>query len=108
MVMCRHAAEMLGCEFRLVMSHVVIFFFFQAEDGIRDGRVTGVQTCALPIYRGEGQERRVEVTFDLLLADEQGRRGDGEVRRALDGAGEVAGGELGDVDDRRRDRKSVV
>src|SRR5690348_18458152 len=24
-------------------------FFFQAEDGIRDGRVTGVQTCALPI-----------------------------------------------------------
>src|SRR5690348_17531889 len=28
------------------------FFFFQAEDGIRDGRVTGVQTCALPISRG--------------------------------------------------------
>src|SRR5690625_5879009 len=26
-------------------------FFFQAEDGIRDGHVTGVQTCALPIYR---------------------------------------------------------
>src|SRR5439155_10786614 len=25
-------------------------FFFQAEDGIRDGHVTGVQTCALPIY----------------------------------------------------------
>src|SRR3954465_7207128 len=25
------------------------FFFFQAEDGIRDYRVTGVQTCALPI-----------------------------------------------------------
>src|SRR5438876_3516375 len=24
-------------------------FFFQAEDGIRDGRVTGVQTCALPV-----------------------------------------------------------
>src|SRR5690348_12294597 len=29
-----------------------IFFFFQAEDGIRDGRVTGVQTCALPIWAG--------------------------------------------------------
>src|SRR5438876_3897286 len=28
---------------------VLFFFFFQAEDGIRDGRVTGVQTCALPI-----------------------------------------------------------
>src|SRR5207253_7550555 len=27
------------------------YFFFQAEDGIRDGHVTGVQTCALPIYR---------------------------------------------------------
>src|SRR2546430_11413558 len=27
-----------------------IFFFFQAEDGIRDLTVTGVQTCALPIY----------------------------------------------------------
>src|SRR5690606_40258189 len=28
---------------------VVSFFFFQAEDGIRDFHVTGVQTCALPI-----------------------------------------------------------
>src|SRR5699024_12137157 len=26
-------------------------FFFQAEDGIRDRNVTGVQTCALPIYQ---------------------------------------------------------
>src|SRR5690625_3533994 len=26
------------------------YFFFQAEDGIRDGHVTGVQTCALPIF----------------------------------------------------------
>src|ERR1041385_8510781 len=30
---------------------VCVFFFFQAEDGIRDVAVTGVQTCALPIYR---------------------------------------------------------
>src|SRR5258708_21414941 len=29
--------------------HKVLFFFFQAEDGIRDDLVTGVQTCALPI-----------------------------------------------------------
>src|SRR2546427_4926382 len=28
------------------------FFFFQAEDGIRDLTVTGVQTCALPIWAG--------------------------------------------------------
>src|SRR5437867_8236514 len=27
------------------------FFFFQAEDGIRDRTVTGVQTCALPIFK---------------------------------------------------------
>src|SRR5438876_1666317 len=32
-------------------SFQVYVFFFQAEDGIRDGRVTGVQTCALPISR---------------------------------------------------------
>src|SRR5438093_6961833 len=30
--------------------NVVFFFFFQAEDGIRDWSVTGVQTCALPIW----------------------------------------------------------
>src|SRR6266850_5324404 len=30
-------------------SDVRFFFFFQAEDGIRDYKVTGVQTCALPI-----------------------------------------------------------
>ena len=32
-----------------VRMNSVIFFFFQAEDGIRDHCVTGVQTCALPI-----------------------------------------------------------
>src|SRR5256885_3802752 len=30
----------------------IYFFFFQAEDGIRDYKVTGVQTCALPIFQG--------------------------------------------------------
>src|SRR3989442_7076873 len=30
--------------------YIVFFFFFQAEDGIRDADVTGVQTCALPIF----------------------------------------------------------
>src|SRR5207244_6731215 len=29
---------------------IFVFFFFQAEDGIRDDLVTGVQTCALPIW----------------------------------------------------------
>src|SRR2546425_8566014 len=32
----------------------MFFFFFQAEDGIRDKLVTGVQTCALPIYSSGG------------------------------------------------------
>src|SRR5258708_32358489 len=32
------------------MSSCELFFFFQEEDGIRDDLVTGVQTCALPIY----------------------------------------------------------
>src|SRR5215470_19415374 len=31
-----------------------VFFFFQAEDGIRDATVTGVQTCALPISSAPG------------------------------------------------------
>src|SRR6476661_9555662 len=31
-----------------------VVFFFQAEDGIRDSSVTGVQTCALPIYAPVG------------------------------------------------------
>ena len=36
--------------FFLVFLFFFFFFFFQAEDGIRDWSVTGVQTCALPIY----------------------------------------------------------
>src|SRR5256885_8867730 len=32
-----------------------VFFFFQAEDGIRDYKVTGVQTCALPIFDREAR-----------------------------------------------------
>src|SRR2546430_4397131 len=43
----------LGAELKVepfvVDAPVAIFFFFQAEDGIRDLTVTGVQTCALPI-----------------------------------------------------------
>ena len=39
---------------------VICFFFFQAEDGIRDTSVTGVQTCALPILRSKAMSRRIE------------------------------------------------
>src|SRR5699024_11340904 len=34
----------------MARGRVPLFFFFQAEDGIRDRNVTGVQTCALPIF----------------------------------------------------------
>src|SRR5699024_5937336 len=42
-----------------VPSHAFALFFFQAEDGIRDRNVTGVQTCALPIcgHSGSGPSR---------------------------------------------------
>src|SRR6266481_8098120 len=50
------------------MPGTLVFFFFQAEDGIRDGTVTGVQTCALPIFtlerpleRDGGIDRDLEV-----------------------------------------------
>src|SRR5207237_4714233 len=43
----------------------ICYFFFQAEDGIRDSSVTGVQTCALPI---SARTRNVEVPD---LRDEQ-------------------------------------
>src|SRR3989449_4869263 len=43
----------------------VLFFFFQAEDGIRDVAVTGVQTCALPIYfEGVALERALTLPAD--------------------------------------------
>src|SRR2546430_9180940 len=40
-----------------VQDHLLFFFFFQAEDGIRDLTVTGVQTCALPIYCARFDQR---------------------------------------------------
>src|SRR5438067_2594179 len=39
-----------------------VFFFFQAEDGIRDRNVTGVQTCALPI----SYQANVMKTFEAM------------------------------------------
>src|SRR2546430_11497694 len=46
-----------------------MFFFFQAEDGIRDLTVTGVQTCALPISKSGDLKLRAEVgELEKLLA----------------------------------------
>src|SRR5689334_24598503 len=55
----------------------VVVFFFQAEDGIRDGTVTGVQTCALPISR-----RSSVVTSEPA---ERNHASDGSARRGHEG-----------------------
>src|SRR5207244_4712617 len=54
------------------------FFFFQAEDGIRDDLVTGVQTCALPI----SGRRQFRALF-LALGKERGRETGGAQVRDL-------------------------
>src|SRR5690606_40400363 len=58
----------LACK---VISLLLIAFFFQAEDGIRDFHVTGVQTCALPISG-------VNNTYFLRAALNAQRRARGE------------------------------
>src|SRR5256885_7658660 len=71
-----------GCDidksdYTAVVLRRVLFFFFQAEDGIRDYKVTGVQTCALPIWRvigvhlGSGQRvtsKRSHQRVEQLIA----------------------------------------
>src|SRR5258708_1478917 len=47
------------------MSFQRYVFFFQAEDGIRDDLVTGVQTCALPISQQPGEELAQAVGLDM-------------------------------------------
>src|SRR5258706_11660882 len=51
--------------------HCAFSFFFQAEDGIRDWSVTGVQTCALPIYNDGPESPRAKYSYwrmeDLFL-----------------------------------------
>src|SRR5262249_60949827 len=52
----------------------IAVFFFQAEDGIRDWSVTGVQTCALPIFRVFGIELRRRLVEQQQLRLERERR----------------------------------
>src|SRR3712207_9412041 len=74
-----------------------MFFFFQAEDGIRDIGVTGVQTCALPIWLPNGDLLVVSMKDQRLL-----RLADGEVTTHADLSG-VCGGHVNDmvVEDRK-------
>src|SRR5205809_7304817 len=45
-----------------------MFFFFQAEDGIRDVAVTGVQTCALPIYLISGGDAATTPALTTIVS----------------------------------------
>src|SRR5260370_8382746 len=72
----RHRHEQLS----MCYVGTIIFFFFQAEDGIRDSRVTGVKTCALPIsyavfcLRKKDDTNELKSQFNLvgrLLVEEQ-------------------------------------
>ena len=49
----------------VVVCVIFFFFFFQAEDGIRDSPVTGVQTCALPIYNHSFRFHRVRPIWGI-------------------------------------------
>src|SRR5690606_39736991 len=51
------------------------FFFVHAEDGIRDFHVTGVQTCALPIWKRDDQATCVLDDADLQIFEARGKRG---------------------------------
>src|SRR2546422_1710610 len=67
-----------------MLSYIVFFFFFffQAEDGIRDVAVTGVQTCALPIYLVRPGPHRADARNG---PDVQGARAAGRLPRRLRG-----------------------
>src|SRR3712207_8061120 len=69
---------------RIISLRTFIFFFFQAEDGIRDIGVTGVQTCALPIPE-PAAGRGDECVQRVAAADEDNPGVHG--RRAEDRAG---------------------
>src|SRR2546422_2088371 len=86
-----------------------VFFFFQAEDGIRDVAVTGVQTCALPIFEPGSAEHRVRVAIDE--AREQDPRHldhvDCGLRNAECGVEVASFGARTDPDDSRSEERRV-
>src|SRR5438445_13273657 len=66
---------------------ILFFFFFQAEDGIRDIGVTGVQTCALPI----SDEQRPGGSRRLPAAPERTHQGPRRARQQRDRSGPACG-----------------
>src|SRR5256885_6165858 len=85
------------------------FFFFQAEDGIRDYKVTGVQTCALPIF---ASLRASVPGLERTAAAHLGRAGLGDRRHVFqEGLGRAPAPRSHGAPYRLRtprDRKSVV
>src|SRR5438067_6301804 len=53
---------------------MLLFFFFQAEDGIRDRNVTGVQTCALPISGSVSAIRVLQIQIPYQIYELAGPR----------------------------------
>src|SRR5690348_17600694 len=74
------------------------FFFFQAEDGIRDGRVTGVQTCALPICEIEVLVAGAGDTYFGKLADISTDEFESQLQIHLVGANRLAAAVLPGID----------
>src|SRR5262249_58693705 len=94
---------------------MLIYFFFQAEDGIRDWSVTGVQTCALPIFallhlqRAAGELERRARGRRRGLRDR--RRLGGGLRRAAaaaTAAGAASATKIGRASCRERVQVAVV
>src|SRR5258708_14343395 len=62
-----HQMREMFCGSSLPTCACVLRFFFQAEDGIRDDLVTGVQTCALPISLDVGEaEGQAYIAMELV------------------------------------------
>ena len=57
------------CILRRMFSYYLFFFFFQAEDGIRGVAVTGVQTCALPIWDANNKKGAVSIDMCQAILD---------------------------------------
>src|SRR3712207_6809488 len=67
-----------------------VFFFFQAEDGIRDIGVTGVQTCALPIFRRVILTRSVPETVQLKIVWVSGAYSEQTIHPGIQRAADLA------------------